>query len=183
MPASAATGEDGFPILYASHADGAHKCEIVGKYGAYQDVVFADIITSEVTPSDYYSYGQVEVICQHIVGSTATDVQCANVDEHGEISSAQPNSEVPTPEFVCGHQYGPCATDRNYIQTNKLLEYNYISNSGCGEDPNTIRDMWMIVLQGTQIELPVVAKFVTLEAGSGANDGSSFSSGHYYVCA
>jgi hypothetical protein len=140
MPASAATGEDGFPILSASHADGAHKCAVVGKYGAYQGVVCADIITSEVNGSDYYAYGQIEVICQHIVGSTATDVQCAQVDAYGEMSSAQSGAVQAGGELLCGHQYG-----------------------------------W--------IELPVVAKNIYLEAGSGANDGSNFSTGHYYVCA
>jgi hypothetical protein len=56
-------------------------------------------------------------------------------------------------------------------------------NSDCGDDPNSDHDVWMNVLQGAGIELPVSDKWVYLESGSGANDGGNFSTGHYYVCA
>jgi hypothetical protein len=80
LPASATTGTDGFTILHAGYGDSAHVCGVVGSDDGYQAVVCADIITSEVTPTDYYAYGQIWAYCQKGSGSTAVDVQCANVD-------------------------------------------------------------------------------------------------------
>jgi hypothetical protein len=182
LPASATTGEDGFPILSARYGDSAHVCGVVGSYGGYQGVVCADIITSEVTPTDYYAYGRVWAYCQKGSGSTAVNVQCAQVDFGGELSDEAAGYVDGVGIAVCGHQYGACSTSRNELSTYPV-QIGYTSNSNCGEDPNSDHDVWMNVLQGAGIELPVYDKWVYLESGSGANDGSNFSTGHYYVCA
>jgi hypothetical protein len=184
LPASAATGADGFSILYASQGDTAmaHKCGVVGSADGYQAVVCADIVTSEVTPSDYYSYGQIWAYCQKGSGSTAVNVQCAQVEFDGTFADAAEGVRGTVGSWVCGHQYGACSTSRNELSMyNSRIQYT--SNSGCGSDPNTNHDVWTNVDQGAEIELPVSDKWVYLESGSGANDGSNFSTGHYYVCA
>lgn len=182
LPASATTGTDGFTILHAGYGDAAHVCGVVGSYGGYQGVVCADIITSEVTPTDYYAYGQVWAYCQKGSGSTAVDVQCAQVDFGGQLSDEATGIVAGVGMAVCGHQYGACSTSRNELSTYPT-QIAYTSNADCGSDPNSDHDVWMNVLQGAEIELPVYDKWVYLESGSGANDGGNFSSGHYYVCA
>jgi hypothetical protein len=186
LPASAATGEDGFTILYAGYGDDAHQCGVVGSVngsaGLYQAVVCADIITSEVTPTDYYAYGQVWAYCQEGSGSSAVNVQCAGVDFGGALYDDADGYVAGVGWWACGHQYGACSAGRNLLSTYPE-QIAYTSNTDCGQDPTSDHDVWMNVLQGAEIEIPYYDDTVQLVSGSGANDGSNFSTGHYYVCA
>ena len=75
MPASAATGPDGFTILYADSANIVHQCGVVVTNSAgYEGVVCVDINTY-ADSSGYYATGAVEVICQH--GNPEVTVACA----------------------------------------------------------------------------------------------------------
>ena len=166
-PASAATGTDGFTILYASQGNIAHHCEVIGSdsYGS-EAIVCVDILTG--TGSTYYwSRGQIEAFCY----KNGVTEQCAQVDTEGTwANGAGANSGMG--QWVCGHQFGACSTGRNYL-TSRVLYYS--SASGCSSETNSTYDVWTVATQGTEIELPVSGKWVYL--------GSNYSTGHYWVCA
>jgi hypothetical protein len=180
IPASAATGTDGFTILYADYGDSAHHCTVVGTpVDGYEAVVCADIITSEVDSSDYDAYGQIEAYCQTTKGVM---VECAQIYAYNQFYSASGDAFTGG-DLICGHASGACSSGRNEISTMNEGEIHYTSNSGCSSEPDSDHDVWTEVLAGTAIELPVSDHKVLVESGSGANDGNSFTSGHYYVCA
>lgn len=57
-PASAATGVDGFTILYAAEGNTAHHREVIGSDSlGNEGVVCADILTG-TTSTDYWSKGR-----------------------------------------------------------------------------------------------------------------------------
>jgi hypothetical protein len=180
MSASAATGTDGFPVLFASYADTAHHCTVVGKpVDGYEGVMCADILTSEVNSSDYYGIGQIEVYCQTTTGVT---VQCADIDSYGFLYSAD-GEELPI-EFACGHANGACSSGRNTISTLGLngQQVWYQSNADCSTAPDSDHDVWQEV--GGDIELPKSDAWVDLpEGGGNTGDGLDFTTGHYYICA
>jgi hypothetical protein len=178
VPASAATGTGGYPVLYAGDGNFAHTCTVIGSADGYQGVVCVDILTG-TSGTDYWARGQLELLCQKGSGSTAVTVRCAQVDAVGRISSANGN-EYPVGQWVCGHQFGACSSGRNDIMTSAFF---YSSASGCASNPNSAYNVWTVAY-GTQtsIELPVSGKVVYLGAGS-ANDGANESTGHHYICA
>ncbi len=166
-PASAATGTDGFTILYAGEGNIAHHCEIIGSdTDGNEGIVCVDILTG--TGSTYYwAKAQIEAFCYN----NSQPVQCAQVDVTGTFANGagQPSG---IGQWVCGHQYGACSTGRNYVSG--VTNY-YSSASGCSSQPNSMYDVWTVAYTGTRIELPKSAKWVYIP--------SNYSTGHYYVCA
>jgi hypothetical protein len=181
IPASAATGTDGFPILYASYADLAHHCTVVGHaVDGYEAVVCADILTSEVNSSDYSAIGQVEAYCQTTAGVT---VQCANIQAGTTLYDAV-GEQVGPVVIYCGHSQGACSTGKNVLSTleSNGSQFEYTSNAGCSTTPSSDHDVWDEV--SAEIELPKSDTYFSLEQGGGNDsDGSVFTTGHYYVCA
>ena len=177
---------DGLPILYASAADQAHKCVVIGS--AYdsdsgvsttvEGVVCADILTA-ATSGGYTAKAQLELLCQTTAGA---DVQCADVVAVGELSN-EPNGVVAsTGAYQCGHTYGPCATGRNYVLTG-TYSYSGVSMSDCTSNTGSATDTWGLAVGGgsTKIELPGSDDWVSLST-SNADDGANQSTGHNYVC-
>ena len=177
---------DGLPILYASAADQAHKCVVIGS--AYdgnsgvattvQGVVCADILTA-ATSGGYTAKAQLELLCQTTAGA---DVQCADVVAVGELSN-EPNGVVAsTGAYQCGHTYGPCATGRNYVLTG-TYSYSGVSMSDCTSNTGSATDTWGLAVGGgsTKIELPGSDDWVSLST-SNADDSGNQSTGHNYVC-
>lgn len=166
-PASAATGTDGFTILYASQGNIAHHCEVIGSdsYGS-EAIVCADILTGTGS-TDYWSRAQIEAFCY----KNGVTEQCAQVDVTGTWANGT-GKNYGMGQWVCGHQFGACATGRNNVISGALY---YSSASGCSSETNSTYDVWTVATQGTEIELPVSAKWVYL--------GSNYSTGHYWVCA
>jgi hypothetical protein len=181
--ASAATGTDGFPILYASEGNSAHTCNVIGSADGYQAVICVDIETG-TSDLGYWARGQVEAICQKGSGASAVTVQCAQVDVIGRLSAANGGFDY-VGQWACGHQIGACSTGRNIIATHTFV---YTSAIGCASNPGSLYDVWMIAEgasetdSSTSIELPVSGKIIYLGVGN-ANDGPSESTGHYYICA
>lgn len=170
MPASAATGVDGIPILVAHNYQQAHACSVIGTPAdGYEAVVCADILTAPVSGSVYEDWGRTEVICE--TTSTHITVQCAQVDSYGQLWSGA-GEIAPTYSFVCGHQFGPCSSSRDEVST--PAHHSDSSASTCSSNPNTADQQWMVVLSGTAVELPVSGKWVTA--------GTNRSSGHFYIC-
>ena len=109
-------------------------------------------------------------------------VQCANIDIEGVFANGVSSTDKDAGWWGCGHSLGDCPTGRKII-TEGRINYSGSAYPACLDNPNSNFDLWTVVYGGTtQIELPVSDKYVTLGAGSGANDGSNFSTGHYYVC-
>lgn len=173
--AGAATGSDGFPILYASVGQEAHKCEVVDsdQYGN-QAVICADLITSptfDITSNNvyypYYVWAEAEALCQTSAGVVE---QCANIVVNAEVADAS-SGAAGSATKVCGHAAGACPVGRLTVDTNYL---QYDSSVGCSSD--SPYDVWGLVLGGgaTVIELPKSGKNVTL--------GSNFSTGHNWIC-
>lgn len=167
-PASAATGTDGFTILYAGEGNVAHHCEVIGSdsYGS-EAIVCVDILTGTES-TDYWAHGQIEAFCQ----KNGVTEQCAQVDVTGTwANGAGEDSGMGT--WVCGHQFGACSTGRNYLTSSTMY---YSSASGCSSEPNSIYDVWTVATTVEfRIELPVSDSWIYL--------GSNYSTGHYYVCA
>ncbi|MEY9863622.1 hypothetical protein ABH935_009275 [Catenulispora sp. GAS73] len=173
--ANADTGSDGFPILYASVGQEAHKCEVIGsdQYGN-QAVICADLMTiptfdlsSNNVYYPYYVWAEAEALCQTSAGVVE---QCANILVNAEVADGAVGA-AGSSSSVCGHAAGACPVGRLTADTN-FLSYN--SSVGCSSDPHY--DVWGIVLGGgaTVIELPKSGKNITL--------GSNFSTGHNWIC-
>jgi hypothetical protein len=168
-PASAATGTDGFPILYAGEGNIAHNCEVIGSDSdGNEAIVCVDILTGTGS-TDYWAQGRIEAFCY----KNGVTVQCAQVDVSGTWANGT-GIDDGIGQWVCGHQFGACSAGRNYI-TAAWTNY-YSSASGCSSEPNSTYDVWTVVTAGlTGIELPVSGKWVYV--------GSNYSTGHHYVCA
>ena len=182
LSASADTGTGGVPIVVAGSSGGQiHHCTVVGQPAdGYQAVICADINTSQTDSArDYEATGAIEVLCETTSGVT---VQCANIDIEGVFANGVSSTDKDAGWWGCGHSLGDCPTGRKII-TEGRINYSGSAYPACLDNPNSNFDLWTVVYGGTtQIELPVSDKYVTLGAGSGANDGSNFSTGHYYVC-
>jgi hypothetical protein len=181
LSASADTGTGGVPIVVAGSSGGQiHHCSVVGTPAdGYQAVICADISTSQTDSArDYEATGAIEVLCETTSGVT---VQCANIDIEGVFANGT-GQDTDAGWWGCGHSLGACPSGRRII-TEGRINYSGSAYPSCLDNPNSNFDLWTVVYGGTtQIELPVSGKYVTLGAGSGANDGSNFSTGHYYVC-
>ena len=109
-------------------------------------------------------------------------MQCANVAIEGVFANGDSSTDKDAGWWGCGHNLGPRPSGRKII-TEGRINYSGTAYPACLENPNSDYDLWTVVYGGTtQIELPVSGKYVTLGAGSGANDGSNFSTGRSYVC-
>jgi hypothetical protein len=185
-PASAATGPDGFPIMYASEGGYAHNCTVIGsdQYGN-QAVICADLLSG---PSydivgdpiyPYYTWAGVEAYCQN---SSDVIVQCAQINE--DVSIADAVGDVGYDSQTCGHSYGACPSGRYTLYTSADGSYfTYYNSDDCATNPDSEFDAWSVVWGGgiTYIELPQSDKTVYLGTGN-ANDGENESNGHYYQC-
>lgn len=103
-------------------------------------------------------------------------VQCAQMNLDGGLNDGW-GGGWPVGDWDCGHQYGACPSGRVRLDT-PLQEFSRIS-AGCSSNPSAA--YWMNVIEGTRIELPVSGQWVSLSAATG-NDGTSESTGHYYIC-
>jgi hypothetical protein len=187
--ASADTGTDGFTILHAKSGQFAHQCKVIGQDNElHQAVVCADIVTKWFGGTAYAAYGKVEAYCQEGSGSATIPVQCAEVDVDGVWADA--GGDVRSLGIRCGHAYGPCSVSgRNTDEVDDDNSTQYTTSSGCSSQPNSYFDVWTIAFGGsannstseTRIELPGTDKWTYLYTGN-ANDGTGWSSGHYYVC-
>jgi serine/threonine protein kinase, bacterial len=188
-PSPSSTGmadAGGLPILYASAADQAHKCVVIGSAydsdsgvkATVEGVVCADILTA-ATSGGYTAKAQLELLCQTTAGA---DVQCADVIAEGELSNEPGGVVASTGAYQCGHTYGACATGRNYIQTG-TYSYSGVSMSDCSSNTGAATDTWGLAVGGgdTKIELPGSDDWVSLST-SNADDGANQSTGHNYVC-
>lgn len=184
-PANAGSGNgaSNLPILYAiaPSENQAHSCKVIGKdqYGN-QAVVCVNLTVIIVGgPGAALPYGvnaQAVLLCEN---SSNVKVQCANISERVEMADAQNGVDV-TQNNICGHAYGACPVTGLSAQT-ATMDYTSI-NSQCASDPSSVYDVWAFAVGGvTVIELPGSGQNVTLNSGN-ANDGSNYSTGHYYAC-
>ena len=170
-PASATTGVDGFTVLYASHGDQAHHCEIAVKAGSYQAVICVDILT-EIDAGSHSAdgYGRVEVICQTSTGAYAP---CKRIVVTG--TDGRGGGGIRTFGDSCGDGAGSsaCPWERFYA-TENVAEWLPASSS-CDTQPNSDYDEWTVITDSNaDVVLPSGQEF-TVPIGS-------FSTGHYYIC-
>jgi hypothetical protein len=182
--ADAATGADGFPIIYASdHANDitvVHVCRILGTDDDYHEAIVCVDINTMTWDGEAYAQGEVEAYCQDEDGD---DVQCANITVEGQFSNGA-DGVVSTYSADCGHQYGPCPTGRLYDFYKGDYEATAAEgDSSCGTDADSNANIWSIA-DGvyTTIQLPGSDDTYTLDADTAANDGNNLSTGHYYIC-
>ena len=183
LPASAATGPYGFTILDADSGNMAHNCEILGSdtdpgyvtdgSDVYQAVVCVDILTGE-TSDGYYAEGRVEAYCQTPAGVT---VSCGDISLFGLYSNADASSgdNVQTNGWGCNGTYGNCPAIRNVLP---IYTFTYTGGVDC--DTSSGHQVWDEALGDTSIGIPGGDAF-SVES-SGANDGTSYSTGHYWIC-
>jgi hypothetical protein len=177
--ASAATGADGFPILYASSQNEAHQCTAFAGDTEYRVVVCSDILTYEDS-ADYYAYGREEVICQ--TASSHATVPCYSI-QTGDFLAA--GDGASTDEYVnsCGLN---CPDGRFYVSTRKwVYKIGDAEGGRCSANAGSSYVLWNVVKGGagadTQVETPDYHVFTLGVSGNG-NDGQSESSGHYFIC-
>lgn len=168
LPASADTGPDGFPILYAAAGAAAHHCEVLGGRDRLgnEAVICTDLWTSD--NGDYYVRGAVEGFCQNAADVV---VQCSNVVLTSELSSGN-GKHIITKITSCGHLAGACPVGRWKVYTGW---FKYTTNSGCASNPDSLNQVWNIAVPlETYIDLPGTDAHRSL--------GPSYSTGHYYIC-
>jgi hypothetical protein len=169
LPASAATGPDGFTILYADSDNIVHQCGVIGAntYG-YEAVVCVDINTY-ADSSGYYATGAVEAYCQH--GSPEVTTACQNIHIDGVL--ANQDSGATTNSYTCA---GDCGGGRAILY---VATYTYTGGHDCTSSWG--HDVWAEAAGSTTIDLPVYGEFSVGDSHF-ANDNGTHSTGHYWVC-
>ena len=178
-PASAATGPDGFIILHADAGNTAHHCEELGsgldQYGNLAAAYVCVDIDTSATDTGYRATGAIEAWCySYANGSTGFYTPCPEIYVHGFFANA--SSGAANFSWSCD---GNClSTGRNIIYSTSI---NY-TNANCTS--NAVNDVWTALTGNTTISLfNSNSSFATYSiAAYGANDGTGYSSGHYWVC-
>jgi len=171
LPANAATGPDGFTILYAAQGQGAHKCEVIGTRDQYgnEGVICADLFTSSDGAGHYFVYGNVETYCQN---SANVVVKCPTMEAEDQLTAGNGVSTRSPINGCGGNALGPCPVGRWNTYSDS---FEYSTNSGCASNPDSLNQVWNIdMMSGTEIELPQSGKIVSPSA--------NWSTGHYYIC-
>jgi hypothetical protein len=178
LPASAATGPDGFTILHADAGNIAHQCRMLGTgYDARGDFTDADVcvdIDTSGGESGYRATGAVEAYCETYEDGTTFDAPCPKITIDGVFANGSTGAAKAT--WSCDDN---CSSDaRNILYTESI---NYTS-ANC--EGNPVNDVWSEAAGGTSITLfTSVGSFVTYTvAADGANDGTADSTGHYWIC-
>ena len=169
MPASAATGPDGFTILYADSGNIVHQCGVIGEdqYGE-QAVVCVDINTYGDS-SGYYATGAVEAYCQE--GNPETTVACQGIYIDGLLANA--DSGATTNTYKC---YEDCGGGREIFS---VATYSYTGGHDCTSSSG--HDVWAEALGDTEVDING-ASDNTVSDSSFANDNGAHSTGHFWVC-
>ncbi|MEY9859295.1 hypothetical protein ABH935_004923 [Catenulispora sp. GAS73] len=178
-----ANAASSLPILYAitPSQNQAHSCKVIGKdqYGNQAVVCVNLTVIIDGGPGAALPYGvnaQAILLCEN---SSNVKVQCANISERVQMADAQNGIDV-TQNNICGHAYGACPVTGLSAQTG-TMDYTSI-DSQCASDPSSVYDVWAFAVGGvTVIELPGSGKNVPLNSAN-ANDGSNYSTGHYFAC-
>jgi hypothetical protein len=170
-PAGAATGVDGFTILYAAQSEIAHTCEIIGTSdeGYYQAVICADIITVPGSGSTYYAYGQLEAYCQTYTGVA---VQCDGVSTYGDWSDGA--GIIDHPNNGCGSLGASACPSGRFLAPDSLwIEFD--TNEYCDSDLDSAYQEWTVaVANDTEIILPDDVPIY--------GPSSNFETGHFWIC-
>jgi hypothetical protein len=170
MPASAATGPDGFTILYADSGNLVHHCEVIGTDADddQQAVICVDIDT-HVTAEGYQATGEVEGYCQN--KNTGVALACQDMTLDGVYANA--SSGAVDNEYVCND--GGCPAGRVVLP---ITTFDY-STANC--TTSSANDVWDEVLGNTEITTSSGDYLLLLTGPS--NDGTSYTSGHFWICA
>jgi hypothetical protein len=170
LPATAATGPDGFTILDADSGNVAHHCEVLGTNGnGVQAVVCVDIDTYGDS-SGYYATGAIEAYCQD--GSASYLVACSYIHIDGIF--ANQDSGATTAGYTCN---GDCPSGRKILY---VTTYDYTGGANCTSSSG--HDVWTEAAGDTVMDTPDIGSWSIGTAYHTANDGSNYSSGHYWVC-
>lgn len=175
------------PILHSGQTGSgqeAHSCTVIGSDGTTEGVVCIDILTGIYDSNSgegTYARSQIELLCQNI--SSGATVQCADAVGTWGVYDAAGDGTSDNAE--CGHSYGACSTGRNYYKGNTIdYPWSEWSDSNCDTNVSAASDAWAVAYGSgdTRIELPGSDDWVYLNSGSGANDGSNESTGHFFIC-
>ena len=177
LPASAATGPYGFTILHADAGNFAHHCEELGQgYDQYHNltdaIVCVDIDTSG-GDTGYRATGAVEAYCE--IGGNAADLTpCPMVAIDGSFANASSGAAHAT--FYCEDN---CSGSVRNILYTETIPY---TNANCTSA--AVNQVWSQALGDTEIALySGMGDWLPRSVGSdGSNDGSTYSSGHYWIC-
>jgi hypothetical protein len=176
LPASAATGPYGFTILHADAGNIAHHCEKLGQgYDQHHNltdaIVCVDIDTSG-GETGYQATGAVEAYCE-INGNAADLTPCPGVTIEGSFANASSGAAVAT--FGCEYN---CGSVRNIL----YVETIHYTNASCTS--SAVNQVWTQAEGLTEIDLYSGSGdwLPFTIASNGSNDGSTYSSGHYWIC-
>lgn len=179
MPASAATGPDGFTILHADAGNIAHHCEVLGTgWDMYDNEVSAIVCVDIDTgggESGYHATGAIEAYCEgHNSNGTTFDSACPIITIDGFLANG--SSGAANASWSCNDN---CSNGgRNYLYTETI---NYTDGS-C--TTHSVNDVWSTATAGTKIWLfSQTGSWLTYSVGAdGANDGTGYTTGHYWIC-
>jgi hypothetical protein len=177
-PASAATGADGFTILYASSGDQAHKCNVIGDDGQYQAVICSDLVTAE-NSTQYDVYGRAEGYCQ-TASTPHTVVQCDRVSLETELATG---TGVHTQDYEAQCD-GNCPSGRFYVSTPTWV-YNIAPAEGgaCSSNAGSAYLQWDVVDSSNDLSyIETPDGYLYYLDSYNANDGANESTGHYFIC-
>ena len=185
MPANAATGPDGFPILYADSGNVVHQCEVIGSdYGpAYTgstpttlDAVVCVDIDTTYDSAGYYATGAVEAFCEENDNASET-FPCPIINIDSIFANA--DNGATTASYNCEDN---CGGGRPTLYT---ATFSYTGGADCTSSSG--HDVWSEATGDTTIYLPAYSDGLYYDniysiSPNGANDGTNYSSGHYWVC-
>lgn len=178
-PGNAATGADGFTILYASSDNFAHKCNVlVSDDGGYQAVVCADVLTYEGA-TDYYAYARGEVFCQYLALSGTEIIPCESMSVNVSLETGAGATGTYSETCYAGTS-DPCPNGRLYASTRNWVYATDIPSGQCSDNVNSSYQVWGVVWGDSWIQLPN-GDYWEVNDGQ-ANDGANQSTGHYFVC-
>jgi hypothetical protein len=184
LPASAATGVDGFTILNAHSSAQAHKCNVIGEDTEYQAVVCADLFTSEYA-GDYYVIAGGEAYCQYTAAPHDL-VPCKAISDYVSLSTGD-GGKTAQQSGICNTR--PVCPDYRVLAQTVTWDYSVAAATGndvCSTKPGSAYNVWAVIWGGeTSIQVPDGNEWILGQPSAGslpANDGTNESTGHYYVC-
>jgi hypothetical protein len=168
LPANAATGPDGFPYLYADNGDIVHQCQVLQTGADGDKAVMCVDIDTYGDSSGYYATGAIEALCEN---SASVVVQCRAIYLHGFLANAD-SGPTYSSNSLCTDG---CRAQRFTIYT---ATYSYTS----GHCTSSGHDVWDAAMGDSYIGTSDSPTVITLADSGKANDGSDFSTGHYWIC-
>ena len=166
-PTVTASGIKTYVVTEAGYLSGIHTCTELGTdpYG-HEAIVCANMWAQPGSGGTILVAPAIQAYCQ--VGSTDTDVTCANIDESMAVGLGS-GGTAGGGSAGCGHSLGSCPANQKYT----VIGVGQPVSGNC-KGIHTQDEVWTVIKENTSVELPVSDETWVLS--------SNLSSQHALIC-